>query len=297
MRLPHRLLATIAFAVFAAALVAQSPTDWQVAADLPGVDMSSLTADQKTEVLKILRAQGCSCGCAMQLAECRIKDPACSFSLGLAQLAVKNVRDGKSEAEVIAALAASPLSKGPAKRPILEAPVTIATDGAPAKGPDHPRITLVEFSDFECPYCRAAVGQVDELMKLYPNDIRLIYKQYPLPTHPHARLAAAAALAANEQGKFWQMHDRLFANSRHLNEAGILALAKDLGLDMNRFSADMKSEKIQAEINKDMKDGDQAGVYGTPAFFINGKLYNGPMEVAAVKPLIEAELRPVTAAK
>jgi protein-disulfide isomerase len=169
--------------------------------------------------------------------------------------------------------------------------------GSPSKGPEDARITLVEFSDFECPYCSRAVREVDALLKAYPKEIRLVYKQFPLSMHPHARLAATAALAANEQGKFWEMHDRLFANYRQLSREHILALAKDAGLDIERFTADWASPKLAAEVSKDYKDGESAGVFGTPAFFINGKLYNGPMELSAVKPLIDAELKPVRASK
>ena len=109
--------------------------------------------------------------------------------------------------------------------------------------------------------------------------------------HPHARKAAAAALAANEQGKFWPMHDKLFENYRQLSDSSILAMAKEVGLDMNRFTADLASSRFEPVINKDLKDGEESGVFGTPAFFINGKLYNGGMEAAQVKPLIEAELK------
>jgi protein-disulfide isomerase len=189
------------------------------------------------------------------------------------------------------------LAKGPAHRSILEDPVRIPIAGAPAKGPENARVTLVEFSDFECPYCSQAVGQVDALLKMFPNDIRLVYKQFPLSMHPHARLAAAAALAANEQGKFWQMHDLLFANHKDLSRERITLLAKEIGLDMDRFTADWSSGKFGAIVNQDVKDGDEAGVEGTPSFFINGKHYNGPMELSAVKPLIEAELKPVRASK
>jgi protein-disulfide isomerase len=276
---------TIAFAF------AQSPENWQQVADLPGVDMAGLSAAQKTTVLKILREQGCSCGCGMQIAECRMKDPACSFSTGLAAIVIKNVREGKTHEQVVAALKASPLAKGPAPRPILSDPVKVPIAGAPAKGPENARITLVEFSDFECPYCSHAVGQVDALMKIFPKDIRLVYKQFPLSMHPHARKAAAASLAANEQGKFWQMHDKLFASFRQLDDEHILAMAKEIGLDMNRFTADLGSGKYDAVIKKDLRDGEESGVAGTPAFFINGKLYSGSMEAAQVKPLIEAELR------
>jgi protein-disulfide isomerase len=270
---------------------AQGPETWQQTADLPGVDMTGLSAAQKTAALKILREQGCSCGCGMQLAECRVKDPGCTYSSGLAAMVVKGVREGKTRDQIVAALKDSPLAKGPAPRPILSDPVKISINGAPAKGPENARVTLIEFSDFECPYCSHAVGQVEALLKIFPKDIRLVYKQFPLSMHPHARKAAAAALAANEQGKFWQMHDKLFANYRQLSDANILTMAKEIGLDMNRFSADMASGKFEPAIKKDLKDGEESGVFGTPAFFINGKLYNGGMEAAEVKPLIEAELK------
>ena len=270
---------------------------WQAATDLPGIDLSGLNEQQKTLVLQVLREEGCSCGCGMKLAECRVKDPACSFSKGLADIVIKNVRDGKNADEVLTALKASPLSKGPAPKPILEAPVLVPVAGDPSKGPESARVVLIEFSDFECPYCRVAVGQVEQLMKLYPKDIRLYYKQFPLSMHPHAHMAAAASLAAAQQGKFWEMHDQLFAHSRELSPERILLIAKDIGLDIDRFRADLRTGKLDQAVNKDMMDGENAGVQGTPAFFINGKLYNGPMDVSAVKPLIEAELRPVTASR
>ena len=137
----------------------------------------------------------------------------------------------------------------------------------------------MEFSDFECPYCSIAVGEVNTIMTAYPKDVRLIYKQFPLPMHPHAPLAAAASLAANQQGKFWQMHDALFKNFRKLSRENILALAKEIGLDMDKFTADLDSPKYQAVIEKDLADGETAGVYGTPSFFVNGKHYNGPLSL------------------
>ena len=285
-------------AIFALALAtllpAQAPTPWRDAASLPGLDFSGLTADQKTQVLKILREQGCTCGCDMKLAQCRIEDPACSFSKGLAAVVIKNVRAGKSTPQVLAALKESPLSKGPAERPILEDPVKIDIAGAPVKGPENARVTLVEFSDFECPYCHLAVAEADAVLKAFPRDVRLVYKQFPLPMHPHARMAAAASLAANAQGKFWEMHDKLFANSRRLTRENIDQWAREIGLDMNRFNADLDSGKYNAVISKEEKQGDDLGVNGTPSFFINGKRYNGPFQLAAVKPLIESELRSTT---
>jgi protein-disulfide isomerase len=159
------------------------------------------------------------------------------------------------------------------------------------KGPASGRITVVEFSDFECPYCSKAAAKVDAVLQAYPNDVRLVYKQYPLSTHPHARMAAEAALAAHVQNKFWPMHDKLFANSRRLSDATVLAAAKEIGLDLTKFQNDLKSAKVKQIVEKDIADGDKAQVSGTPTVFINGKRYNGPLELVILKPILDGELK------
>src|SRR5262249_8979460 len=153
------------------------------------------------------------------------------------------------------------------------------------------RITIVEFSDFECPYCSKAAVKVEAALRAYPNDVRLVYKQFPLPDHPHAAMAAQAALAAHAQDKFWPMHDKLFANFRRLSEETIREIATEVGLDMVKFEADRKSAQVKKIVDKDIADGDHVEVRGTPTFFINGKRYNGPMEMAVLKPLLDAELK------
>jgi len=121
--------------------------------------------------------------------------------------------------------------------------------------------------------------------------VKLIYKQFPLSMHPHAELAAEASLAAREQGKFWEMYDVLFKNFRTLSRNSILAMAKGIGLDMDKFKSDLDSGKFKAVVDKDLADGEAAGVYGTPAFYINGKQYNGEVTLAALKPILAAELK------
>ena len=165
-------------------------------------------------MLKILREEDCSCQCGMKTAECIMKDPNCSYSRAMAKIAIQGVKDGKSLIEISKLMDASPKAHRPK---LLEAPGDIAVDGAPVRGPADARITLVEFSDFECPFCSAAVKQVDIVMAAYPKDVKLIYKQFPLSMHPHAELAAEASLAAREQGKFWEMYDVLFKNFRRLS--------------------------------------------------------------------------------
>ncbi|MBZ5608361.1 MAG: DsbA family protein [Acidobacteriia bacterium] len=282
---------TVCFSLTAIAVWAQKPPAeeaWKTSEILGNVDLSGLSAVEKKAVLKVLREEDCSCQCGMKTAECIIKDPNCSYSRALAAIAIKGVKEGKTLIEISKLMDASPKAHRPK---LLEDPVTIPVAGAPERGPADARITLVEFSDFECPYCSVAVKEVSAIMAAYPKDIKLIYKQFPLPMHPHAPLAAEASLAANEQGKFWPMHDLMFANFRKLSRENMLAWAKQIGLDVDKFKADLDSGKFRNTVKKDESDGETAGVYGTPAFFINGKLYNGPMNLDAVKPILEAELK------
>jgi protein-disulfide isomerase len=264
--------------------------DWKTADSLPGIDLTGLTAAQKTTALKLLREHGCSCGCNMKLAECRIVDPNCSFSKGLAAAIIDAIRQGKSESD---ALAAADNSKWAHTTPtrLLDDPVSIPVAGAPSLGPSNAPITLVEFSDFQCPYCIAAVPQIRAVMSDYPTRVRLIFKQYPLDIHSQAELAAYAALAAQKQGKFWAMHDAMFA-SRDLSRENILALAQKSGLDMKRFQADWQATDVRETLVRDIQDGDRAGVQGTPTIFVNGKRYNGPIVESSLKPVLDAELHP-----
>jgi protein-disulfide isomerase len=210
-------------------------------------------------------------------------------------MVVKALKEGRTAAEV-----RETLSKLPRRQPpkILEDPVEISTAGSPSKGADHPKLTIVEFSDFQCPFCSVATREVDELLKMYPKDIRLVFKQFPLDElHPQARLAAEASLAANAQGKFWEMHDKLFANARKLNREMIFSIAAQVGLDMKKFTDDMASGKFKMAVQNDLAQAMNLGLQGTPSFFLNGRKYNGPFDVSAVKPYVDEELKAASAQK
>jgi len=265
--------------------------NWKTANSLPGIDFSGLSAAQKTTVLKILREQGCSCGCNMKLAECRIVDPNCSYSAGLANAVIDAIKQGKSEGDAIAAAQASKWAQG---QKLLDDPVSIPVDGAPSIGPQNAPITVVEFSDFQCPYCVASFPEIKATLAAYPTQVRLIFKEFPLEIHSQADLAAAAAVAANKQGKFWAMHDAMFLHHDDLSRHAILGLAKANGLDMDRFESDIDSSQVRETVVRDVKDGDKAGVQGTPTLFVNGQRYNGQIVLAALRPVLDAELkRPV----
>ena len=271
--------------------LAQAPDTWQKVTEFAGLDQSNLSAEQKRTLLNLLRAEGCTCGCTMRIAECRVKDPRCGRSRSLAAMVARELHEGKTPAAVRANLERL-LKEAP---PVLDEAVPIPIDGAPVKGSANARITLVEFSDFQCPYCAAAVHHIDEILAKHPADVRLVFKQFPLDIHSQAELAAEAALAAHAQGKFWPMHDKLYANFRDLLPDKIMQWAKEIGLDMARFTADLKSGKYKPVVAKELAQGEQAGVSGTPTLFVDGKHYNGPMETRALEEMLQAELKTLAA--
>ena len=273
----------------AALLWAQA--DWKAVDNLPGVDYSGLSPVQTRALLRLLRNHDCVCGCGMKVAECRVKDPNCSWSKGLAAAMGNAIRAGKDENGALEAAKASKWSRGPRPPKLLDDPVTIPTAGSPVRGPADAVLTLVEFSDFQCPYCWVAVAKLNAVLEAYPGKIKLIFKQFPLDMHSQAALAAAAAVAAHRQGRFWPMHDALFAHRRELSRPLILALAHTAGLDMQRFGADLDSAETKATVARDVEDGDRAGVEGTPSVFINGRKYNGELDLPAIRTVIDEELK------
>ncbi|HVZ87802.1 MAG TPA: thioredoxin domain-containing protein [Polyangia bacterium] len=162
---------------------------------------------------------------------------------------------------------------------------------APVKGPASAPVTVVAFSDFQCPFCGRAVPTVRQLETDYAGKIRIAFKQFPLPFHDKAHLAAEAALAANAQGKFWQMHDKMFANQQALDRASLEKYAQELGLDMAKFKAALDSGKYRDKVDAEDKEGAAAGVTGTPTFFINGTRLVGAQPAEAFKAVIDKELK------
>lgn len=273
-------------------LIAQDPAavDWQKVTDLPALDVSGLSPKQKATLLQIVREETCTCNCGMKIAECRVKDPGCGDSRTLASIAAQEIKAGKTPEQIRAALKNSELARS-RRANLFGEPVALTVNGSPSRGPANARITLVEFSDFQCPYCRVAAKKVSELLDMFPNDVRLVFKEFPLDEHSQAAAAAEAALAAHAQGKFWPLHDRMFAQPGALKRESFLAWAKEFGLDVPRFTADLDSGKYRQEVMRDLKEGLGAGVQGTPSFFLNGRQYRGPMEPATLKPIIEEELK------
>jgi protein-disulfide isomerase len=162
---------------------------------------------------------------------------------------------------------------------------------SPGRGGGAPRVTVVVFSEFQCPFCGRVTPTLDQLLTSYGDDLRLVFKHRPLPFHDRALPAALAAEAAREQGKFWEMHDKLFANQRALGTAELEAYATELGLDLPRWRAAMSGPGARARIDADAALADQLAVNGTPSFFVNGRPLVGAQPLARFKALIDEELR------
>jgi protein-disulfide isomerase len=162
---------------------------------------------------------------------------------------------------------------------------------APVKGPAGAKVTVVAYSDFQCPFCSRAVPTLHQIETDYKGKVRIAFKQNPLPFHDKAHLAAEASLAANEQGKFWEMHDKLFANQQALDRPSLEKYAEELGLNMAKFKAALDSGKYKDRVDRETKEGGSFGVTGTPTFFVNGKKLVGAQPFDAFKTAIDAELK------
>lgn len=147
----------------------------------------------------------------------------------------------------------------------------IPIGNSPVKGNRSAPVTIVEFSDYQCPYCSQLQSTLNDVLKAYPKDVKLVFKNFPLQFHNQARNAAKATLAAGEQGKFWEMHDIVFQKFNQLSEQKFVEFAKQIGLDVNKFAADYKSNKYDFQISQDTNLGTGIGVRGTPTLFINGQ--------------------------
>ena len=161
-------------------------------------------------------------------------------------------------------------------------------------GPANAPVTLVEYGDYECPYCGMAHPVVQNAQRELGNQLRFVFRHFPLAeAHPHARLAAQAAEAAGAQGKFWEMHNALFEHQQALDAEDIIGYAKSLGLDLVRFTQDLKAGTYAKRVRDDFRSGVRSGVNGTPTFFVNGARYDGSWanEKAFIHTLQEAAQR------
>lgn len=166
----------------------------------------------------------------------------------------------------------------------------IVLDGLPFKGPADAVVTIAVFDDYQWPYCARLEPLLQQVLDKYPENVKLVVKHFPLANHKYAHKAATAALAANVQGKFWEFHNKLFNNYNVINDAKIQDIAKELGIDMEKFNKDMRSPAIKSLIDRDMSNAKEIGIRGTPTIFINGKALKN-RSLQGIYQVIEAEVK------
>jgi protein-disulfide isomerase len=192
----------------------------------------------------------------------------------------------KLMAEAIAAAPTAAAAAAPSG-PTPQAKIDIGD--SPVKGPASAKVTVVAFSDFQCPFCSRAVPALKQVEDTYKGKVRIAFKNLPLPFHDHAQMAAEAALAANEQGKFWEYHEKLMS-AKDLSTDNMKKLAGEVGIDQKKFDECLAANKFADAIAKDVAAGEAAGVNGTPAFFINGRMLDGAQPFEKFKEIIDEEL-------
>jgi protein-disulfide isomerase len=165
----------------------------------------------------------------------------------------------------------------------------------PSSGPENASVTMIEFSDFECPNCRRLEPELEQLRRIYASKMRFVWIDFPLDAHHHAMLAAEAARCAGEQDQFWPYHDALMSGRESLGAPNLVDLAARLGLDSTKFNSCLAARKYQGLVESDMDRGDRLGVSGTPTIFINGQIYMGGQSLDDLKAAIDSAAKEASA--
>jgi thiol-disulfide isomerase/thioredoxin len=240
------------------------PADTDV--NLAGVDTGALTAREKKDWSTWVSELLAPCPDeSVSVAVCVKESHKCSKCLPAARFLVKQVRAGKSRSQADEAFFA---------RFAADRVKPVDPSDSPSKGPATAPVTIVEWADFECPHCRHASPLLDKLVESHPGKVRLVYKFYPLQSHVHGESAARAAVAAMNQGKFWEMHHALFEHQESMEPRDIEKYARELGLDLAKFKSDWQSEATADRVSRDRKQGDVLTLSGTPAIYINGREFD-----------------------
>ena len=236
---------------------------------LPQVDVSTLDDFSQGIWLDMVNELLSPCGDPVSVARCVAENRKCKRCVPAARYVARLVDEGYSREEI---------------REIYrvryddDTKVTLTHKDSPLRGSPMAPVTIYEFSDFQCPHCRMAAPYLKKIVDDSNGKVKLVFKQYPLPGHPKAREAAKAAVAADRQGKFWEMHDRIFKNQAKLQAANFEDYASDLGLDVERFRVDVKSKEVEAKIEADRAEGKKAGVDSTPSIYVNDRRFVFPPE-------------------
>lgn len=251
---------------------AEQPAEGPRIESLEQVDVSELTRAERRVWVELINDQLSPCGEPVNVGRCVAEQRGCRPCVPAARYLVRLIAEGyeRQEIEELYAL-----------RYDSEEALEFDVEGAPSRGSQMAPMTIVEYSDFECPYCGRAHPIIQQVLREFEGRVRVVFRHFPLSTHPHAMPAARAAVAAGNQDHFWEMHDLLFEHQQQLEQEHLERYAEQLGLDMVRFRADLDSSETQARVEADKEDGRRHGVEGTPSFFVNGRRFREPPSALA----------------
>lgn len=243
-----------------------------------GVDLTRMTSAELNLYRTELAEELSPCGGRRTIEE-DLRSTQCPLAPLAARFIAHRIEQDDTRDEIAEAYVAR---FGAAVRPVID------VEDAPILGDAAAPVTLVVFSDFECRHCAAASGLLREIVEESEGRVRLAYRSFPLSRNKTSALAAVAGLAAHRQGKFWQLHDAMFANRTRLDDEVIVALAEDAGLDVEQFEEDLLDPALEARVRAEQEQGARLGVRGTPTIFVNGRLHDEPL--ARLRVAIEEEL-------
>jgi protein-disulfide isomerase len=246
----------------------------------PGVDLTKLDDFERKVFFRILNRESSACGKAHSLIQSVKTDRSCRKSLYAARYVARLVDGGFTDSEIGESIGKR--FRTPRK--------TVEVTDSPVKGSAGAPVTIVEFVDYECPHCKRVQPVLKQILEEYPEEVKLVFKQYPLGAHTNARAAAEAGVAAHQQGKFWAYNDKLWANADNLTPALMEQLAKESGLDVTKWRADFESEAIKARVQKDRDEGQALGIASTPTIYINGRQFTDNRDVESLRDWVNEEL-------
>jgi thiol-disulfide isomerase/thioredoxin len=247
----------------------------------PGVDISKLDDFERKVFFRVVNKEPSACGKGHSLLHSAKKDSACRASFYAVRYVAHLVDSGFTDSEISEKLDQR-----------FRTPRVPRFDlaASPCKGSPSGRVTLVEFSDYECPHCKHAQALLRQAVEEYPSDVKLCFKHFPLSGHTTARLAAEAALAAHKQGKFWPYNEKVWAAADNLTPALLEKAAKEVGLEVPRWRKDAASAAVKERVQAEKSEGSDLGINGTPAIYVNGRRYGDPLEIASLRDWIDEEL-------
>ena len=246
-----------------------------------GIDLGKLDEPKRKVFDQVVERETSTCGKGQSLLYSVKHDSSCRASFYAVRYVARLAESGFSESEIGEKLQ---------QRFRLPRVPYIDVSQAPSKGSSSGRVAIVEFVDYECDHCKEAQALMHTLLAEYPRDVTLYFKHYPFNSHIQALNAARAAVAAQNQGKFWQFNDKVWENSDHLRPALLEDIAKEIGLDFSRWYAEVGSEETRAHVQRDKAEGIALEIHRTPAIFINGRRYSDAVDVSSLKDWIDEEL-------